>query len=160
MSSKASAAKVSQQALTLLAAFFREDSSTAEINRSRLYYLKRHGYLMKSEDGYTPSHKGKLFLSKPKVPNVTISKSEVWDKKWRFVMFDIPRSRKKQRDVFRKCLKRLGLRLYQHSVWIYPHPLEQEISEIVKFYGLHRYVSFAIADAISDEKRLRKLYGI
>ena len=126
----------------------------SEQDQTKLYYLKRLGYITSDKSNYTLSLKGIRLLNEEAVWSLTISKPKVWDKKWHLVLFDIPKDKRKRRDAFRLRLKELGLVLYQNSVWIYPYPLQNTIEQIAAFYALHGCVSFITADALTGEKNL------
>lgn len=63
-----------------------------------------------------------------------------WDKKWRILVFDIPEEIRWRRDVFRRKLKELGFGMYQQSVWISPHPFEDDIRQFLKVNDLDSFV--------------------
>lgn len=49
--------------------------------------------------------------------------TRVWDRRWRLVLFDVPREQNKRRDQLRRVLRSNYLGLLQGSVWISPDPL-------------------------------------
>lgn len=55
-----------------------------------------------------------------------------WDGFWRLVIFDIKETNKSTRDLLRKKLKQLGFVMWQESVYITPHPINNEINEYLK----------------------------
>ena len=48
-----------------------------------------------------------------------------WDGMWRFILFDLPSDRQKDRVALRRLLRRHGWGCLQLSVWIAPHPLPE-----------------------------------
>ena len=56
---------------------------------------------------------GKKKALEYKLEEIEIKKPNKWDGKWRMVLFDIPHSKKKARDVLRFHLKRLDFFQYQ-----------------------------------------------
>jgi phenylacetic acid degradation operon negative regulatory protein len=56
--------------------------------------------------------------------------SRPWDKLWRLVVYDVPRKDNATRDQFRSYLKARNYGFLQDSVWISPHPFEEERSLI------------------------------
>lgn len=48
-------------------------------------------------------------------------KNRVWDKRLYLVTYDIPEKRKKDRELLRKYLKRIGAGMIQESVWLTPY---------------------------------------
>ncbi|MGF1656402.1 MAG: hypothetical protein ACFCU3_05415 [Verrucomicrobiales bacterium] len=51
-----------------------------------------------------------------------------WDKKWRFVVFDLPRSQRKVRYQMRQWLSNNRFGCLQGSVWVSPHPVQEEVA--------------------------------
>jgi DNA-binding transcriptional regulator PaaX len=160
MSSKAAAGRATKRALIKILEWLYEGNPADGIDVSKLYYLKRHGYLQKRNAEYTLSLKGRSTLSCQAVWGLNIPSQSVWDRKWHLVLFDIPVSKQKARHAFRKRLKKLGLTLYQNSVWVYPYPPEKAVREIAHALGLHNCVSFATAESITGEKHLRMQYNL
>ena len=52
------------------------------------------------------------------------------------VMYDIPSEKRRERDWFRRHLKRFGYIMIQKSVWVGPSPLPKDFTEYVKSIGL------------------------
>ncbi len=52
------------------------------------------------------------------------------------VMYDIPHEKKKERDWFRRHLKKFNYLMIQKSVWVGPSPLPPEFLAYVKAIGL------------------------
>jgi phenylacetic acid degradation operon negative regulatory protein len=52
--------------------------------------------------------------------------SREWNGRWRLVVFDIPVARDSHRRRLRRYLRTRGFGCLQNSVWITPHPLEEE----------------------------------
>ena len=53
------------------------------------------------------------------------------------VMYDIPHSLKKERDWFRRHLKKFNYIMIQKSVWVGPSPLPKDFLNYVKEIGLN-----------------------
>lgn len=69
-----------------------------------------------------------------------------WDRKWRVLIFDIPEKKRWRRDSSRNKLKNLGFGMIQQSVWISPHPFDDDIREFVNNLGLTKNVFLFISD--------------
>lgn len=91
---------------------------------------------------------------------VRIKKPDRWDKQWRIVFFDIPEQYRRKRDAFRFHLRRLGFREVQQSVFAHPYPCGEEIMKVAAYYKLLPYVHYAVADELSDNRRLRSLFQL
>lgn len=79
------------------------------------------------------------FREKPKSILKLIKKP--WDKKWRFVVFDIPSQHNKYRDRIRNRLKEWDFKFYQRSVWFSPLELRKQIKQLDKQIGDTDYLS-------------------
>ena len=55
-----------------------------------------------------------------------------WDKKWRFVIFDIEEKNKEIRECVKDRLRQLWFGQLQKSVWVSPHPIIDEVEELLK----------------------------
>ena len=75
-----------------------------------------------------------------------------WDKKWRLVIFDIPRTLNNKRDTLRHRLKYMGFSMLQKSVFVFPYPCEEEISDICAKLKISNYVDIIIAESIGSRE--------
>jgi len=69
--------------------------------------------------------------------NLLQLQKQPWDKKWRLVIFDLPKSKKTQRDLLRLKLKSLGFGQWQRSIYISPYDFNQDIVDFLKFKKLY-----------------------
>lgn len=58
--------------------------------------------------------------------------SKSWDRCWRMVIFDIKEEKKFLREALRDKLLSLGFGMWQRSVYITPHDIEQEINQYLQ----------------------------
>jgi len=63
-----------------------------------------------------------------------------WDKKWRIVIFDIPESHRKVRNVLRSRLKLWKFKPLQKSVWVSKKSITKQVKEFVNDVGLTKWV--------------------
>ncbi len=62
------------------------------------------------------------------------------------VIYDIPEEKKKERDWFRRHLKRFGFSMIQRSVWVGPSPLPKDFLEYIKEIKLKKtFKTFKLA---------------
>ena len=54
------------------------------------------------------------------------------------IMYDIPTEKKKERDWFRRHLKKFNYIMIQQSVWVGPSPLPKEFIKYVEDIGLKK----------------------
>lgn len=101
------------------------------------------------------SEKGKRKVLEFDIDNIKIKKPVRWDKKWRMVMFDIPENKRAARNVLREKLKNIGFKEIQKSVFVYPYPCLDEISFIVEYFELRRYVRYGEISSLTNEADLK-----
>ena len=104
--------------------------------------------------------KGKQKVITFNIDNMEIKKPNIWDKKWRIILFDIPEKKRQARDVLRETIKRLGFYEYQKSVFIHPYPCQDEIDYIVEYYEIRQYVRIVTATELDNEIHLRKIFNV
>jgi len=104
--------------------------------------------------------KGKLKLMCLEQYNFKLNKPRKWDKKWRIVIFDIPQTRKAQREKLRFTLKQIGFIKLQHSVWVYPYDCEDLITLLKLDFRIGREILYIIADKVENDKFLKKYFEL
>jgi CRISPR-associated endonuclease Cas2 len=123
--------------------------------------LKNRGLLMGSgKNGYAISPDGKKYLEDMSFSQLSpVSK---WDKKWRVVIYDIPESKRNERDAVRNLLKQLGFYKLQISTWVHPLPCLNQFEQIRKASGLDSELILMEVMSISNQKILlshfKKIY--
>jgi len=140
-----------------------------EINRQSLRRAIRNLYKSKlisekqNSDGtitMTLTDRGKQKALTYDLENMEIKKPEKWDGKWRVILFDIPDSRRKIRDILRFHLKNLSFYEFQESVFVHPYDCKNEIDYLIEFYDLRKFVRFIIAESIDNELHLKHHFGL
>ena len=101
-----------------------------------------------SEAGKTVVNRAALMALRPKP-------QKIWDRMWRLVLFDVPTHSKQSRDRFAGMLKALGFVHYQKSVFICPHPCEEELEAVAEYLGMTDYIDIVLANKITREKEYR-----
>ncbi|KKU92617.1 MAG: CRISPR-associated endonuclease Cas2 [Candidatus Zambryskibacteria bacterium RIFCSPHIGHO2_01_FULL_46_30] len=115
-----------------------------------------------NKDGTTTfelSKEGKRVALTYDIDNMKILK-QLWDKKWRIVIFDIPEKLKKIREALRHHLKQLGFIELQHSVFVLPFECQNEIEYITEFYNIRRFVRYIEAHHIDNELDLKHKFNL
>jgi hypothetical protein len=73
------------------------------------------------------------------------------------IMYDIPYEKRKERDWFRRHLRKLNYIMIQKSVWVGPSPLPKDFIDYVKSIGLlDQLKTFKLAKPYSAEKNTYK----
>ena len=106
------------------------------------------------------SKKGKQYAITRSVDKLKIKRQNIWDKKWRIIIFDIPESLKLKRDSLRLHLKQIGFIELQKSVFVCPWQCSNEVDFIIDFHELRKYVRVIIAETIDNELALKREFDL
>src|SRR6185503_17602918 len=92
-----------------------------------MFRLEQSGYLEKDDGHYKVSAQGEEFIHR---------KNPEKDGIWKLIIFDIPESKRKVRNILRQRLVSLGFKKWQNSIWVTPYALapqiEAELQELAK----------------------------
>jgi len=115
----------------------------------------------------TPSEHGDVIqiTEKGKKKNLNFSLEDLrlqkkWDGKWRLIIYDIAKEKKKERDYLREILKRLKCFQLQKSVYITPYCCEDEIEYIRQLLGIGQEVKILKVTSLENEKPYREYFGL
>ncbi|MBI4068059.1 hypothetical protein HY413_01455 [Candidatus Kaiserbacteria bacterium] len=103
---------------------------------------------------------GRLKLDEDAIWELTLPERVRWDHKWRMVMFDVPMCHGHARNAFREKLQDFGFRLYQNSVFIYPHECHEEVIAVARWYGIDKHVRYVVATEIHDMRRFVREFDL
>lgn len=148
--------------------YFKEKTNDAAQKRARkLRELQKRKLLEFKEipDGsikITLSHLGKNLIRQYKLEEMTLIKPKLWDKKWRLVTYDIPVSKNKASDSFRKKMKDLGLYQLQKSIWVSPYDCLEEMEFLCAIFDINidEYVYYFKTSEIPKEKEIKKFFHL
>ena len=105
--------------------------------KSSISKLKKKGYVEKNQLGWFLTQKGKRYFERKynSFPQFDSPFSKK-DSKDLLVMFDIPETKKAEREWLRWHLKKFNYVMIQRSVWRGPSPLPKEFLDYIKRTGL------------------------
>jgi len=107
------------------------------------------------------TEKGHQLLTRRALEGAAAKRPKRWDGRWRVLVFDVPEKRRRDRDVLRKTLRRLGFYHLQHSVWVYPFDCKTLIATMRAAYDFsHITVRHILAKEIEDDAALRLHFDI
>ena len=115
--------------------------------------LNKKGLINKKSKGWELSREGKKFVE-DKIENLKdfSLKFAKNSPKNLIVMFDIPESRKKEREWFRWHLKQGQYLMIQKSVWVGPSPLPKKFIEYLKKIKLENNIkTFRLAKPFNNK---------
>lgn len=139
---------------------------TEEQVRKSLHNIKKRKYIKivpaSSKKGETNfnielTNKGKEILKSDRFRDLSISRPETWDGKWRFVIFDVPEKYRRDRDILRDKLKKLNFFQIQKSVWVHPYDCEKEIELLTEYFGVTQHV-LSFATSIKRDDLLKEYF--
>lgn len=100
------------------------------------------------------TQEGKVRALRYKLSEIQVKKPNVWDKRWRVIIFDIPEKYKRVREMFRDHLKMMGFYMLQRSVWVHPYPCFNEIEFLRQIYKVEIDVTYILAQKIENSDYL------
>lgn len=124
--------------------------------------LEKRGYIKKiNEDQFliTPKSLVRIRISKIHDSDWT---EKNWDGRWKLIVFDIPETKRRERNILRSLIKRKGFIGIQESVFISPFADFIELAKLRKDLKIEKYVSFFSAKSVEtdDDQNLRKRFNI
>ena len=98
-----------------------------------IYQLNKNGFISKNNDYMSLLPRGRKYVENKKVRFLTFdSPYKKGEPKNLLVMFDIPETKKAEREWFRFHLREFGYEMIQKSVWVGPSPLPKDFMDYVK----------------------------
>jgi len=95
--------------------------------RTTVWSMKKNGLIEKRDNKWYATRAGKKFVQRKFESLEQFSnKFEKDAPRNLLVMYDIPESKKAEREWFRWHLKKFGYKMIQRSVWVGPSPLPKE----------------------------------
>jgi len=109
----------------------------------------------------TLTDKAHIRLNNVEIDEIVIKVPSVWDKKWRILIYDIPKEKKNNRYALLEQLHRLNFYKLQDSTWVYPFSCSKEILEILQRLEIEKYTTFIVGDVESkDESKMIRHYQL
>ncbi len=111
------------------------------------------GYLQKlSDDEYKLTEKGIDILS-TRFPFVRFLIKE-WDQRWRIISYEIPEIKRHLRDRLRREMEGWGLGPWHRSFWITPHPIIENLRDLIVGKEEEQYVQAFTAEHSFGNKEI------
>jgi phenylacetic acid degradation operon negative regulatory protein len=129
------------------------DLTFNEKTRGTLSGLVREAFIEKvdeKENQYKLTDKGfyELCLKFPFFRFLKLS----WDGKWRILSYEIPEKKRELRDRLRREVSGWGLGPWHRSFWLTPHPIIENLRQLVSQKEEEQYVQAFEADHIFGDK--------
>lgn len=131
------------------------------IKRSQRILIER-GLIKANNEQIAITPRGRAYLNKCLALGEVrkLNNSKKWDKKWRILIFDIPESRRFDRDNIRNSLISVGFLKLQNSVWVYPYDCENIISLLKADSEIGDNMLYIIAHSIENEEEIKKYFNL
>lgn len=135
--------------------------------KDTLAILSRQGSLAQgridTEKLYKITARGTTLLKRGelrKSPDSSPHSSRSWNKRWLFVTYQIPETRKIARNQFLIELKRLGFLRFSSALWIFPFDVSPQIRKITQHLKIDAHVDILRADSISQPTIWKKRFKL
>ncbi len=92
--------------------------------------------------------------------DLKISAPKKWDRKWRIIIFDLPKRFERERQAWRLKLRRLGFYQLQKSVWIHPFECENEIDFVTEHFGISPHVRIIVTEKFSGSEEVKDFFNL
>lgn len=126
------------------------DESSKKKVYDTVFRLSGQGLLDLSNDRYSITDDAKILIH-------TIDKKK--DGVWKIIIFDIPETKRKVRNVLRSKLASLGFQKWQNSIWISPYTLAPEIEAELNELAKHFFIRLIKTTEINDTSDLEQLFS-
>jgi len=106
--------------------------------RRGVYSATQKKYLEKNENGWQLTNEGQIRLDEilPKY-----HRKRLWDGKIYLITYDVPESKRKDRDLLRGYLKRIGCGMFQASVWLTPYDPAEQLTRFIKDFRISGFIA-------------------
>jgi len=85
---------------------------------------------------------------------------QVWDGKWRVLIFDVPERRRAARDFLRRELRLFEFKQLHRSVWVSPFDIPANFQELLGEAGLKFDTRLLIVEKINYDADLRRWFNL
>lgn len=142
-------------AYDLLSGYSQNEWSQSQI--SKLFYrLKQSGYI---EAKVVMGQESIVLTNKTKIKLIDrISDNIESDGKFRFISFDIPEDLRRNRNQFRRAIKKLGFRQVQKSLWVCDKNVGKLVQAVSYEYGVEKYTAYIVSEKSDIDGIINKLF--
>lgn len=153
---------------------YEKANKNKELQKWERYNLPRLRYILnrlrrqklievEEQNGYSIvklTYKGRLRTLKYKIEEMALEIPKHWDGKWRLIIYDITKFKKRQQAAFRRMLKKLQMLPLQKSVYLTPYSCVQEIEFLREYFDVGEGVIYIIAEKIENEEVYRCYFDL
>lgn len=124
--------------------------------RTTLSRLRKNGIIDNENKGWHLTLAGRKYMKRKENSLQQFENNFVkGEPKNLIVMFDIPETKKAEREWFRWHLKKFKYEMIQKSVWVGPSPLPKEFMDYISKIGLKSTIkTFRLAKSYSEKSKI------
>ena len=108
--------------------------------------LQQRGILQKDGKGYFSFTKQGKQWARNSAQRHFKSQNQIWDNKWRIVIFDVPQELHHARIKLAARLRGWGFFMLQKSVYVFPHKCEEELGYLCQELKISDFVDVIVAE--------------
>src|SRR3989304_2152858 len=129
---------------------------------STLERLFKRGFLKKThtKEGISFGLTASGAKALPEDPIYIKKPDRAWDKKWRLVIFDMPESKRKEKDTFLVKLKEIGFAKMQDSTYVTMHDRLEDAKKIARSLKIFEFVKIMLIEDIGVENEAKFVNNI
>lgn len=87
-------------------------------------------------------------------------KGKGWDGKWRLVIYDVSKLKRKEQENFRRMLVQMNFFQLQKSAYLTPYKCREEIEYLREYFNLGAEVFLLEVSKIENEKFFKDYFGV
>jgi len=131
--------------------------SVHSVHRTVLHRLERRRFIKGSGRNYLLTSQGRRYANEL-VSRCRNQPAGKWDGKWRFLIFDVPENRKRDRDTLRRLLQVHNFRKLQASVWVTPYDIPADLHEKIWAKRLKYHIFYLLVSKVDYDRPLQELF--
>ena len=146
----------------------RDFAEWEKYNLSRLRYMLKRLHKQKlvrisrrnGQDVVELTRKGKMKRLAYNLEAMSIERPDRWDGRWRVIIYDISKLKRKSQESLRRMFKKLNLLPLQKSVYLSPYPCDREVEFLREYFDVSEEVIYIRADKIENEEYYKRYFGL
>lgn len=132
-----------------------EGNISKQQSRQMVYTLKKQKYTELGEgDSVKLTGKAKIRIIDK------ISNTKTSDGKYRLISFDIPETKRSNRNNFRRAIKRIGFKQVQKSLWVSDRNVVDLVELAIQEYAVDDYVAYFLSDRSNIDAYIKKVLDL
>jgi DNA-binding PadR family transcriptional regulator len=106
------------------------------------------------------TNEGKQKVLRLALNEVSPPTQAIWAKKWRIIVYDIPKNKQNLRNIVRDFSKRMEFYQLQKSVYLTPYPCDEEIEFFRLYYNLEEEIKVLTVSKLENDYLFRNYFGV